>query len=57
LILKAKIIVNRTGIEPALFTRLHPVAHLSTGRARGFRLVAKPFSQADLLKMMMRHLM
>jgi len=41
LILKAKIIVNRTGIEPALFTRLHPVAHLSTGRARGFRLVAK----------------
>ncbi len=29
------------GVEPILFTRLHPVAHLSTGRARGFRLVAK----------------
>ncbi len=29
------------GIAPILFTRLHPVAHLSTGRARGFRLAAK----------------
>jgi len=38
------------GIEPALFTRLHPVAYLSTGRARGFRLVAKPLELRKNLK-------